>query len=277
MILFPNCKINLGLNVVGRRDDGYHDIETVFFPLALCDVLEVIRSPREKFGFTVTGTAAGSDPSDNLCVRAWELLRNDFPALPPVEMHLHKAIPIGAGLGGGSADAAFTLILLNRKFGLGLSAERLMDYAAKLGSDCAFFILNTPCYATGRGEVLHTAPCNLGMYKFLVIYPGIHISTKWAYSKIRPRVPARSVVDITGEPVDAWRDRLVNDFEAPVLEHYPELGKLKDMLYDAGALYASMSGSGSSFFGIFPYVTGEEVLERFPREYFKQLVTPVGV
>jgi len=249
MLSFPNCKINLGLRILRRRDDGYHQLQTVFYPLPVKDALETIRSG--ELTFTATGLAIPGDPSTNLCLKAWHLLKKDFPELPPVLIHLHKHIPMGAGLGGGSADGAFMLVLLNKQFRLGLSAERLMVYAAQLGSDCPFFILNKPCLGGGRGEELDPIDLDLSSYRLALVHPGVHIGTAWAFSQITPSDKGRSIKDIIKEPVSAWKDQLINDFEAPVLRTYPELKRIKETLYDAGAIFASMTGSGSSFFGIF--------------------------
>lgn len=249
MLSFPNCKINLGLRILRRRDDGYHQLETVFYPLPVKDALESIRS--EELTFTTTGLSIPGDPSSNLCLKAWHLLKKDIPELPPVLIHLHKHIPMGAGLGGGSADGAFMLALLNKQFRLGLSIERLMDYAAQLGSDCPFFILNKPCLAGGRGEELQPIDLDLSSYSMALVNPGVHIGTAWAFSQITPSDKGPSIKDIVQKPVSAWKGQLINDFEAPVLRSYPELKKIKETLYDAGAIFASMTGSGSSFFGIF--------------------------
>jgi 4-diphosphocytidyl-2-C-methyl-D-erythritol kinase len=249
MLSFPNCKINLGLRILRRRGDGYHELETVFYPLAVKDVLECIRS--EALSFTSTGLPIPGDASANLCLKAWRLLKKDFPELPDVHIHLHKNIPIGAGLGGGSADGAFMLLLLDRQFRLGLSQEKLMDYAAQLGSDCPFFILNKPCLAEGRGEKLEPVNLDISGYKLALVSPGIHIGTAWAFSQCTPSGAGRSIREIIAQPVDTWKDQLVNDFEAPVLHTHPGLKKIKEKLYQAGAIYASMTGSGSSFFGIF--------------------------
>ncbi|HVV06244.1 MAG TPA: 4-(cytidine 5'-diphospho)-2-C-methyl-D-erythritol kinase [Puia sp.] len=249
MLSFPNCKINLGLRILRRRDDGYHQLETVFYPLPVKDALETIRS--EELTFTATGVAIPGDPSANLCLKAWHLLKKDFPGLPPVLIHLHKHIPMGAGLGGGSADGAFMLVLLNKQFRLGLSVERLMAYAAQLGSDCPFFILNKPCLGGGRGEELQPIDLDLSSYRLALVNPGVHIGTAWAFSQVTPSDKGGSIKDIIKEPVSAWKDQLINDFEAPVLRSYPELKKIKETLYEAGAIFASMTGSGSSFFGIF--------------------------
>ena len=256
MVVFPNSKINLGLRIVSKREDGYHDLDTVFYPLPFYDALEVIRkgseneASNEEISFNITGLAI-EETTDNLCLRAYQLLKSDFSNLPPVNMHLHKAIPIGAGLGGGSADAAFSLTLLNNKFQLGLTTEQLLRYALKLGSDCPFFIINKPCYATGRGEILQPVNLDLTSYKFILINPGIHISTGKAFSGIVPAIPARSTLEIISQPVHTWKDDLVNDFEKTIFPAFPEIEKIKNSLYGNGALYASMSGTGSSVYGIF--------------------------
>ena len=194
MVSFPNCKINLGLNIVNKRDDGYHDIETVFFPIQLKDALEVIEI--EEFGFSASGFSIEGEPAKNLCVKAYDMLKKDFPQLPAVQMHLHKAIPMGAGLGGGSADGAFTLKLLNKKFDLSLSEKQLINYSLRLGSDCPFFILNKPCFGTGRGEILEQTELDLSGYKFLIVQPSVHITTASAFSTIKPLKPAKSIKQI---------------------------------------------------------------------------------
>ncbi|MBG9374686.1 4-(cytidine 5'-diphospho)-2-C-methyl-D-erythritol kinase [Panacibacter sp. DH6] len=253
MVVFPNCKINLGLNIIRKRPDGYHDLETVFYPLPLTDALEVIQPAAAPAGinFSMSGLPVQGTAENNLCIKAYHLLKNEFPQIPPVQMHLHKAIPMGAGLGGGSADGAFTLKLLNDKFNLGINAERLVQYALQLGSDCPFFIYNKPCFATGRGEVMNTLPLDLSAYKIIIVNPGIHINTGWAFSRVIPALPPHSIKDIVQQPVEKWQQQLINDFEAPVLSAHPSLKELKEKLQNLGALYVSMSGSGSTFFGIF--------------------------
>lgn len=254
MIVFPNCKINLGLTVIRKRNDGYHDLETVFYPVPLTEVLEVIPvSAEEGVTLFTTGLPVGGDPDNNLCVKAYRLLKNDFPHLPAVHLYLHKAIPIGAGLGGGSADGAFTLKLLNQQYKLGLTSGQLTNYALQLGSDCPFFMLNKPCYATGRGEIMEEIPVDLSGYAMLLVNPGIHINTAWAFSVLSPVKAAepQRLKDIIAQPVNAWKAALVNDFEAPVFSQYPQLRQLKERLYRQGALYAGMSGSGSTVFGLF--------------------------
>ncbi|HRI24846.1 MAG TPA: 4-(cytidine 5'-diphospho)-2-C-methyl-D-erythritol kinase, partial [Ferruginibacter sp.] len=216
MVVFPNCKINLGLNILRKREDAFHDLETVFYPVPFTDVLEVISSNHPSF--SITGYPVDGDASGNLCVKAYHLLKKDFPQLPEIKIHLHKAVPTGAGLGGGSADASFMLKLLNEKFTLGLSEQQLVSYALRLGSDCPFFILNKPCFAQGRGEILEEIPLNLSAYRILLINPGIHVNTGWAFAQIRPAVPERSIREIIMQPVETWKTGLKNDFEDAVFE-----------------------------------------------------------
>ena len=271
MIVFPNSKINLGLRILRKRTDGYHDLETVFYPVGIKDALEIVplalNEHTSSFPFTLSGAEIQGQPTSNLCVRAYKLLRKDFPALPKIKMHLHKTIPSGAGLGGGSSDAAFTLALLNKMFVLGLPEEKLMSYAAELGSDCPFFIINKPCYATGRGEVLEPIQLDLSAYKIVVVNPGIHIDTGLAFANITPAVPQRTVREIiAGLPFERWKDELVNDFEKLIFPRHPEIADIKDEFYHQGAVYASMSGSGSTVYGIF--AADKEIRLNFPAEYF---------
>ena len=264
MVVFPNSKVNLGLNIVGKRSDGYHDIETVFFPIQLKDSLEVIEN--EKLEFSTSGFSIEGEPEKNLCIKAYDLLKKDFPQLPAIQMHLHKTIPMGAGLGGGSADGTFTLKLLNKKFELNLSQKQLINYSLQLGSDCPFFILNKPCFATGRGEILEQTELDLSEYKFLVIHPPIHISTSWAFSTIKPFKPVKSIKQIIQQSISTWKTELINDFEKPVFESHPEIKNIKEKLYDEGANYASMSGSGSAVYGIFK--KEKTISISFPDNYF---------
>jgi 4-diphosphocytidyl-2-C-methyl-D-erythritol kinase len=199
----------------------------------------------------VSGLTVQGKSEDNLCIKAYNLLKKDHPQLGDVDMYLHKAIPMGAGLGGGSADGAFALQLLNDKFQLKLSREKLLDYSLQLGSDCPFFIINKPCFAKGRGELLQSIQLDLSAWSFLVVHPGVHINTGWAFSQLTPAPSPQPLQEIIQQPVDTWRNTLKNDFEAPVCKHHPEMQAIKDRLYNAGALYASMTGSGSCFFGIF--------------------------
>jgi 4-diphosphocytidyl-2-C-methyl-D-erythritol kinase len=268
VILFPNCKINLGLYVIAKRTDGYHDIETIFYSVNLRDGLEAIQNPGQgkEDQLTVTGNRIDGASGDNLCLRAVKLIRQEFPKLPPLHIQLHKLIPAGAGLGGGSADGAFMLQLLNRKFQLGLSAERLLAFALELGSDCPFFVINKPCFARGRGEILEPVNLDLSAYRILLVNPGIHISTAWAFSKIKPEKERPSLKEIIQTPVPSWQGKLLNDFEPHVMAAYPELQKIKDSLYNSGAHYASLTGTGSTIFGLFPEKSSVRL--DFPSGYF---------
>lgn len=251
MVTFPNCKINLGLHVVRKREDGFHDLETVFYPIPLRDALEIVQSPCKQTTLTISGLKIDGGAADNICVKAYELLKKDF-ALPPVTIHLHKVIPTGAGLGGGSSDGAFTLLLLNKKFDLNLTKDVLIKYALELGSDCPFFIKNNPCFATGRGEILEPVGIDLSTYKIVLINPGIHVNTGLAFSKIRPKADRLSVSEIIQQPIKNWKENLVNDFEESIFQQHSSIKEIKELLYSNGAVYASMSGSGSSVYGIFP-------------------------
>lgn len=252
MVSFPNAKINLGLHIVEKRNDGYHNLETVFYPIPLNDVLEIITAPTEEaVALTMSGLPVAGDPSTNLCVKAWQLLKADFPQLPAVQLHLHKNIPMGAGLGGGSSDGSATLKLLNEKYQLGLSVSKLADYALQLGSDCPFFIYNNPMFATGRGEIFEPVALNLETYSFVIVNPGLHISTAQAFSRIKPApAPVQLPLQVS-QPVAEWKNSVRNDFEDPAFFYHPQLRAVKDWLYKAGAVYASMTGSGSCFYGIF--------------------------
>lgn len=270
MISFPNCKINLGLNIISKREDGFHDLETIFYPIAINDVLEIVQqpAPTTDVAFTSTGLPISGNVTDNLCVKAYHLLKNDFPDLPAIDMHLHKAIPMGAGLGGGSADGAFTLKLLNDKFQLGLTNEQLAGYALQLGSDCPFFIYNQPCFAEGRGEKLEPITLDLSGYSFVIINPGIHVNTGWAFSQITPRKLSVPVKDIIHQPLTQWRELLTNDFEQPVFTRHPEIMAIKENLYAQGAVYASMTGSGSTVYGIFEKTANFPVFKESPYKVF---------
>ena len=269
MIVFPNCKINLGLHIVNKRADGYHNIETVFYPLPFYDVLEVVQSTdsSKETELIISGIKTDGEPASNLCVKAFMLLKKDFPQLPPLKIYLHKNIPVGAGLGGGSADAAFMLVLLNEKFKLGLTRQQLLSYALELGSDCPFFILNTPSFATRRGEELEPLSIDLSSYKLILVNPGIHINTSWAFSQVTPSTPTKKLRDIVFHPVELWKQHLKNDFELPVFSAHPEIRTIKSTLYDSGAIFAGMSGSGSSVYGIF---RPRDIIENsiFPGDYF---------
>jgi 4-diphosphocytidyl-2-C-methyl-D-erythritol kinase len=272
LLLFPNCKINLGLHILNKREDGFHDLETVFYPVALKDALEIIPAPHSTIDIELScsGLAVDGNSTDNICVKAYQLLKKDFPELPAIKMHLHKAIPMGAGLGGGSADGAFALQLLNKKFNLNLSTPKLLNYALQLGSDCPFFIINKPSYATGRGEILKETALDLSAYKIVLINPGIHINTGWAFSQLAPDAPAKSIAAIIAQPITTWKQELQNDFEKPVFEKYPAIKNSRDSLYAQGAVYAAMSGSGSTVYGIFKKETPVEKITS--ENYFVKVI-----
>ena len=252
MITFPNIKINLGLSITEKRPDGYHNLETVFYPVALEDALEIRTNPEAQQIFTLHqhGMEIAGNPENNLVVKAYLLLDKEFH-LPPVEIHLYKHIPSGAGLGGGSSDAAFMLKLLNEHYNLQLSDNQLEDYAAILGADCAFFIKNTPTYAEGIGNIFSPIELSLKGYRIMIVKPDVFVSTREAFANIRPHRPEYPVREVIRRPVAEWKDTLINDFEASVFPQYPVIGEIKEELYHQGAIYASMSGSGSSVFGLF--------------------------
>lgn len=256
MITFPIAKINLGLNVVEKRPDGYHNLETVFYPVHIKDALEVYEMAPEfpspvDCDLKVTNIRIEGDEQKNLVVRAYQLLKQDFPTLPRVHAHLYKGIPTQAGMGGGSSDCGYMITLLNRLFELGLSEQQMIDYAARLGADCAFFIVNRPCYAEGIGEKLQPIGLSLKGWYLAVVRPAIPVPTKEAFSLITPQRPPQNCRDIVMQPVETWREALTNDFEKSVFTLHPEIGAIKDRLYELGATYAAMSGSGSSLYGLF--------------------------
>lgn len=252
MIVFPNIKINLGLSITEKRPDGYHNLETVFYPVALEDALEIRALPEadKKITLHQYGMEIAGNPEDNLVAKAYSLLDKEFH-LPPVEIHLYKHIPSGAGLGGGSSDAAFMLKLLNGHFHLNLSEEQLEIYAATLGADCAFFIKNKPVYAEGIGNIFSPIELSLKGYQIMIVKPDVFVSTREAFANIHPHHPEYPVKEVIRRPVAEWKDILINDFEASVFPQHPVIGEIKQELYNQGALYASMSGSGSSVFGLF--------------------------
>lgn len=253
MIVFPNAKINLGLNVISKRADGFHNLETCFYPIPYRDAVEII--PGNPLQFKSSGLPIPGDPTANLCVKAYQLLKQYYPQLPSVHIHLHKVIPMGAGLGGGSSDGAFTLSLINQKFELGLSDADLEKYASILGSDCPFFIRNKPVFATGRGTEFKPIPVSLSGKFICLLHPDLHISTKEAYAGVKPAKPSKSLFDLLKKPITTWKDTVKNDFEVSAFRKYPELAKIKQELYQNGALYASMTGSGSCMYGIFEQKT----------------------
>lgn len=255
MLTRPIAKINLGLNVVEKRPDGYHNLETVFYPVQIEDALEV--SPMDPefpseydCDLKVTNITIDGDEQRNLVVRAYNLLKADFPTLPRIHAHLYKGIPTQAGMGGGSSDCGFMITLLNQMFNLGLTDQQMIDYAARLGADCAFFILNRPCYAEGIGEKLQPIDLDLKGWYLSLVRPDIPVSTREAFALIKPHHPEVNCREVVKQPVESWHGALVNDFEGSVFAVHPELGAVKDRLYELGATYAAMSGSGSTLFAL---------------------------
>lgn len=252
MITYPNAKINLGLNIVEKRPDGYHNLETVFYPINLQDAIEVTKlEGDEDYHLKISGVQIEGSADNNLVVKAYRLLKKDFPNIGGIDIHMFKHIPTGAGLGGGSADAAFMIKLLNDKFKLNLSIEKMEEYAAILGADCAFFIQNKPVFASGIGNIFEPINLSLKGYYIVLVKPDIFVSTKDAFANISPKKPQQSLKEIIRMPIETWRATMKNDFEDSVFQKFPEIAAIKDKLYDMGAIYAAMSGSGSSVFGIF--------------------------
>ena len=276
MVVFPNCKINIGLRIGSKRADGFRNLSTIFIPIPLTDAVEIIPATSangKQVIYSQSGIAIDGNEADNLCIKAYYLLQKDFPQLPAVRMHLHKNIPMGAGLGGGSADASFTLQLLNKQFQLNLSTTQLIDYSLQLGSDCPFFIINKPCIATGRGEILEELLLDLSSYTIMLVNPGIHINTGWAFKQLQLSGTESAPDNLTAlikEPIDSWKNDLTNDFELPVFHLHPEIKKIKEVLYSNGAKYAAMSGSGSTIFGIFEKDCIPTI--KFPESYFLKLL-----
>ncbi|WP_448700063.1 4-(cytidine 5'-diphospho)-2-C-methyl-D-erythritol kinase [Mucilaginibacter sp. AW1-3] len=258
MINFPIAKINIGLNITARRPDGYHNLETIFYPIKINDVLEVIES--DELSFESSGLGIPGRVEDNLCVKAYHLMKQDHD-LPPIKIHLHKHIPIGAGLGGGSADAGYFIRLLNQKFGLDLSADTMMAYARQLGADCAFFIESKPVFAFDKGDRFEPLNLDLSQYHLALVMPPAHVSTAEAYRGVKPAPVTRSLKDLVALPVNEWRNHIKNDFEEHIFINHPQIRGVKADLYQAGALYASMSGSGASVFGIFDHKPDLKSLE----------------
>ncbi|MBQ5663185.1 MAG: 4-(cytidine 5'-diphospho)-2-C-methyl-D-erythritol kinase [Bacteroidaceae bacterium] len=274
MITFPNAKINLGLNIVEKRPDGYHNLETIFYPIALQDILEI--TPRksdatEKYTLTMYDAPFNGNIDDNLVIKAYNALAAEHP-LPPLDFFLYKKIPTGAGLGGGSADAAFALKMINEIATLSLNDEELEKYAARIGADCAFFVRNKPAFATGIGNILTPAEISLAGYTLVLVKPEIHISTKDAYAHVTPTQPSISIKEIVKRPIAEWRTLLVNDFEKSVFAKYPEVATIKEKLYETGAEYASMSGSGSAFFGIFKEAPDETKIHELFADCFCRVI-----
>jgi 4-diphosphocytidyl-2-C-methyl-D-erythritol kinase len=248
MIIFPNAKINIGLNVTERRADGYHNLETVFYPVKINDVLEIV--PADELSFESSGLEIPGRLEDNLCIKAYHLMKKDHD-LPPIKIHLHKNIPIGAGLGGGSSDAAFFIKLVDQQFGLKLSVDKMQDYARKLGADCAFFIESKPVFAFEVGDEFEPIRLDLSKYKIVLVMPPAHVSTAEAYRGVKPTPVKQTLFELIDLPVTEWKKYIKNDFEESVFKNHIIIRGVKAALYQAGALFASMSGSGASVFGIF--------------------------
>lgn len=277
MICFPNAKINLGLNITEKRSDGFHNIETVFYPIGWNDALEVIvQNPtsvldsartdnklHQEFNLHLSGLAIAGNIEDNLLYKAYQIIKQT-KALPHVDVYLHKTLPMGAGLGGGSADAAFFINLLNNQFQLNFTEIELIDIARQLGSDCAFFIKNTPVYATQKGDVFTDIKLDLSDLYIAIIYPNVHSNTKEAYSLVKAQQPSKSLLDVIQQPIATWKTDLVNDFEKSIFSLYPIVEKTKHDLYELGAVYACMSGSGSAVFGLFEKEPDIKHLAQFP-------------
>ena len=248
MLLYPNAKINLGLNIVARRPDGYHDIETIFYPIPLQDALEVTAA--DHFSFRLSGNQLDCAAGDNLVIRVLKMLEADY-RLPELDIHLFKHIPSGAGLGGGSSDAAFMMKLLNEQFSLGMTEDEMEQRLATLGADCPFFVRNRPVFATGIGNVFTPISVDLSGWTLVLVKPDVHVSTRDAYSSVQPARPDMSLTEIARRPVEEWQQLMRNDFEVSVFPRYPEIAAIKDLLLDLGAVYAAMSGSGSAVYGLF--------------------------
>jgi 4-diphosphocytidyl-2-C-methyl-D-erythritol kinase len=252
MIVFPKAKINLGLRITVKRNDGYHNIETVFYPVSLCDALEFVASPEpdKKDLLNVTGISVGVKPEENIVMKAVSKLREKY-SFPWLKIHLHKAIPHGAGLGGGSSDAAFMLKSLNKHFTMSIDESEIKSIALDIGSDCPFFLDGDPAFACGRGEILESIKPVLSGYYLLLLNPGVEINTREAYLDCKPETPLTSLLQLTARDITEWKDLILNDFEEFAFKKYPVIRKIKDELYRSGAIFSLMSGSGSSVYGIF--------------------------
>lgn len=261
MISFPNAKINIGLFITEKRTDGFHNLNSCFFPVPWTDILEII--PSDTLSFTSSGIDIPGDTDNNLCVKAYQLIKNDFD-IPCVNIHLHKNIPIGAGLGGGSADASFTLKMLNEMFALNIHDQQLEKYARQLGSDCAFFIKNQPIFVYDKGDVFKELNISLKDKFIVLINPNIHISTREAYSGVNPKQPNIDLHDfLENNNISDWKEKVHNDFEDSIFPNHPEIKQIKEALYEQGAIYAAMTGSGSTLFGIFDNEITTDIFNKY--------------
>jgi 4-diphosphocytidyl-2-C-methyl-D-erythritol kinase len=268
MLEFPNAKINIGLNIIRKRTDGFHDLESLFYPIGMCDALEFIPAStppgHSGFSFENTGIILTDPVEKNLCIKAYRLVKKKYP-VPPLRIHLHKVIPPGSGLGGGSSNGAFMIRMLSGAFGFGITPPEMEEMAAELGSDCPFFIRNQPAFATGRGNNLMPVEPILSGYHVVVVHPGIHINTSEAYSKTIPEESGNRLFESLKLHIHEWKHTIRNDFEEHILGDYPEIGRLKEALYESGALFSSLSGSGSAVYGIFEKAV---LLKGIPSTYF---------
>lgn len=270
MLVFPCCKINLGLHVTERRPDGYHNLETLFYPIPLEDVLEVVPlsgAKKQSWKLTLYGNSVAGNAEQNLVVKAYRLLAYRYD-LPAVDIHLYKHIPSGAGLGGGSSDAAYMLLLLNDLFQLHLSVSQLEVFATDLGADCAFFIRHQPVFAEGIGNLFTPVSLSLHGYRIVIVKPDIFVSTPEAFRGLTPQKPTLSLKEVACQPVNTWRTCMTNDFEKTIFPIHPKIESLKKQLYEAGAIYASMSGSGSAVFGLFEANAPLPSRTHFPNAFY---------
>ncbi|MDR0972303.1 MAG: 4-(cytidine 5'-diphospho)-2-C-methyl-D-erythritol kinase [Bacteroidales bacterium] len=274
MIYYPNCKINIGLNIIEKRDDGFHNIETMFYPVFLEDILEINLSKDKHSTITTTGLDIGNCPNeDNLCYKAYLILKKDYPQIGNVNIHLHKNIPIGSGLGGGSSDCAFTIRMLNDMFSLSLSLTDMEKYAQQLGSDCAFFLYNIPTFAFEKGDSFSSTTLSLKGKTILIVKDDTIINTKDAYKEVQVGKSEINLLNTLEKfPISSWKNFIKNDFEKPIFNMYPHLEKIKEELYSLGALYAQMSGSGSAFYGIFDREITKEEINLLPYSFVEQQI-----
>lgn len=268
MIKFPKAKINLGLNIIEKRSDGFHNIESIFVPIPVNDILEVVENNDNQTNFTSTGINIPNDGKPNLVERAWKIFNESY-GIPTVDIHLHKNIPIGAGLGGGSSDAAYCMLILNELFNLNISKKELLALASKLGADCAFFMNGQLSFAEGIGDKFSDIQVDLSGYYCLISYPNLHVSTPVAYQHVKPAIPTKNIKQIVKQPISTWKAELRNDFENSVFQAHSQIKTLKEEMYSNGAVYASMSGSGSTVFGIFKNKPNSDMFPEYKNWVFQ--------